>query len=42
MHEGPKTKAMTQRRPTIFLYTDQAEVTDEVKAAMVEAGYLPL
>ncbi len=34
--ESPK------QRPSIFLYTDAAEITDEVRSAMIEAGYLPV
>lgn len=31
-----------KRHPSIFLYTDAADLTDEVKSAMIEAGYLPV
>lgn len=29
-------------RPSIVLYTDAAAIDDDVKAAMIEAGYLPV
>ncbi len=29
-------------RPVIFLYTEAAQITDDVHAAMIEAGYLPV
>lgn len=29
-------------RPSIFLYTEVASITDEVRSAMIEAGYLPV
>ena len=31
-----------KQRPSIFLYTDAAAITDEVRIAMIEAGYLPV
>lgn len=29
-------------RPTILLYTDEAKIEPDVRAAMIEAGYLPV
>lgn len=29
-------------RPVIFLYTDDAQLDDDVRAKMIEAGYLPV
>lgn len=29
-------------RKSLFLYTDQTELSDEMKAAMLEAGFVPI
>jgi hypothetical protein len=29
-------------RPVIFLYTEAAQIADDVRAGMIEAGYLPV